>query len=283
MGSRRRSSLVVTTLAPFAVAVLVAAVARGEPVTFPECTREPSAADVEGAKGAHKAAEQFFERGDYARAIQYWRDAYSFDCTKPKLLINVANAYEKSGDKLATIATLETYLKRAPNAPDSKVLQEKVANLKASMKPAPAPSAPTTAEPAPPPSASAPPPPPPAETPSSEGQKSLAPWVVVGVGGAAVVAGAILLPVGLSTISDAEARCPTRVGCTEEAAADGNAGRVQSALGGVFLGVGAAAVAGGLIWEFAFNEPSKAESLKELRVVPQVHPRATGVTVEGRF
>ena len=39
-----------------------------------------SAADQEGAKGAHKAASQFYDRGDYEKAIRYWTDAYGFDC-----------------------------------------------------------------------------------------------------------------------------------------------------------------------------------------------------------
>src|SRR5688572_16183839 len=88
----------------------------GDPPTYPQCTRKPSAADIEGAKGAHRAATQFYDRGDYDRAIQYWRDAYAFDCTAHAVLINIANAYEKRGDRTSAVATLETYLTREPNA-----------------------------------------------------------------------------------------------------------------------------------------------------------------------
>src|SRR5687767_8574327 len=85
-------------LAAAAVVSICAGSAVGQ-VTFPECTREPTPQDIEGAKGAHKAAAQWFEKADYDRAIQYWRDAYSLDCTKHALLLNIASAYEKKGDK----------------------------------------------------------------------------------------------------------------------------------------------------------------------------------------
>ena len=94
-----------------------ATVALGQaPVAYPECVKKPTPADTEGAKGAHKAASQFYDRAEYDKAIRYWNDAYSFDCTANDLLVNIANAYEKLGDVPATVATLEAYLKRTgPN------------------------------------------------------------------------------------------------------------------------------------------------------------------------
>ena len=48
-----------------------------DPVSlYPECTRKPTSADLDGAKGAHKAASQFYDRGDYDKAVRYWSDAY---------------------------------------------------------------------------------------------------------------------------------------------------------------------------------------------------------------
>src|SRR4029078_504190 len=105
-----------------AAALLSVGVALGQPATpYPECPKDKkaTAADVEGAKGAHKAATQFYDRGDYDRAIQYWRAAYSFDCTAHALLINTANAYEKKGNKPAAIATLEPFLARDPRSAEA--------------------------------------------------------------------------------------------------------------------------------------------------------------------
>ena len=100
--------------------------------SYPECTHKASAADTEGAKGAHKAASQFYDRGDYDKAIRYWTDAYAFDCTAHGVLINIANAYEKQGDKASAVVALETFLRRSGADP---TIEEKVRNLKQSLAP----------------------------------------------------------------------------------------------------------------------------------------------------
>jgi tetratricopeptide (TPR) repeat protein len=280
-GARRSPVLGASAL--LAVAALLAALpATGEQPKFPECTHKPSDADIEGAKGAHKAAAQFFDRGDYDRAIQYWMDSYNFDCTRPALLLNIANAYEKKGDREAAVMTLEAYLVRAPNAPDAKTLSEKVANLRAQMRPTPATSG-SAATPVPPPSASAtgsgaqPPPP-----KTDDGDTNLVPWIIVGVGGVVMIGGGILVPVGLGAVSDAEAACPDRKSCEDQAVVDqGNNGRTQATLGGVALGVGAAAVAGGLVWALVFDDHDAKSG--RVHVTPIASPGEAGVTARVTF
>jgi hypothetical protein len=272
------------------------------PVTYPQCTRKPSAADVEGAKGAHRAATQFYDRGEYDRAIQYWRDAYAFDCTAHAVLINIANAYEKKGDKAAAVATLETYLVRDPRAPDAPNIAEKVNNLKNSLQQAtptssataPPPPAPTSTPTATPTDTVEPPPPPPQATSDTSRPFGVLPWVVVGVGGAALVAGVILLPVGLGKVSDAEAVCPNRK-CPagrESAIDDGNTGRTMASIGTAALIVGGVAVAGGLVWQLGFNRAAPSHSAgssmpiaapSSVRLVPLASPSARGVFVSGAF
>jgi tetratricopeptide (TPR) repeat protein len=262
------------------------ALAGDPPVTFEQCTREPTAADVEGAKGAHKAATQFFERGDYDRAIQYWRDAYSFDCTKPAILLNIANAYEKKGDRAAAVATLEAYLARAPNGADAPTIQEKVKNLKASMQPAPASSGTTapagTATAAPTGTVEPPAPPPPTEA-VGERPFGVTPLIVAGAGGAMAIVGAILWPVGLGKVSDAEDACPNRQNCPKNIAEAGNSGRTQATVGGVLVGVGVAALAGGLAWQLGFNHAKKVETATALHVAPSVGPGGATLSLSGRF
>ena len=271
-----------------------AASADGPAPMYPTCTKKPTAADIQGAKGAHSAAVRFYERGDYDRAIQYWRDAYSFDCTAHGVLINIANAYEKKGDKQAAITTLETYLARAGSDP---TLEERVANMRKSLKPsaptpAPTPTAAATSSATPnatpPPSATGTPDSPP---PATEGTRSIVPWVVIGGGAAAAIVGAILLPVGSGAVSSAETSCPDRqhlagtptsaaANCPSDVASKGNSGRTEMLAGGVLLGVGGAAIVGGLVWQFAFNKPKAASGFT---VQPVLGPREAGVGVLGSF
>lgn len=271
----------------------------GDPaVQYPECNRTATAADLEGAKGAHKAATQFYERADYDRAIQYWKDAYQLDCSAHGVLINIANAYEKKGDRAEAITALETYLARSPDAPDAQTIQDKIQNLRNSLR---APTTPTASAsgsglPATPPvptasatasadaSARVPVvPPPPTEPPHG-----YAPWIVTGAAVVPLLAGAILTSSGVAAISEAEESCPTRKGCAPGVAEQGNDGRTQAAVGGVLLGLGAAGIAGGLIWQLAFNTPpSPAHDASSpgpvVRVTPAAGPGMTGVGLTGRF
>ena len=67
-----------------AVALLLApAMAHAEEPTksYPDCGREPTEAEVAAAKGAFQAGNASFNEADYARAIDYWEDAYRRDCT----------------------------------------------------------------------------------------------------------------------------------------------------------------------------------------------------------
>lgn len=254
-------------------------------VVYPPCAREASPDDVEGAKGAHKAASQFFERGDYDRAIQYWNDAYGFDCSKPALLLNIANAYEKKGDKRATISILETYLERAPDSADAATIQAKIDNLRANLEPLP-PPVPTGEGTAAPTATTEPPPPATLERPFG-----FVPWVVAGAGVAMAVPGVILFIVGQGKISDAEAVCPDPSNCSGPGSAEaielGNDGNDLSLVGSILGWGGLGVAAAGLIWQFAFNAPQPVEQAAGLRILPSVQPGPRGaqggIVVEGTF
>ena len=131
--------------------------------TFKACAGAPSKADEDAAKGLFAAGKTAYEEGDYTRAIQYWRDAFDRDCTANPLLLNLANAYERSGNIDAAIASLETYLKRKPDAGDAPTIQKRIENMKKTRKDAApiAPPPPTTAKTAAPPPTTAPTSPPP--------------------------------------------------------------------------------------------------------------------------
>jgi len=275
----------VVGLGAVVISVCASLQASGQPVTFPECAREPTASDIEGAKGAHAAAKQYFEKADYEKAIQYWRDAYNFDCTKPALLQNIANAYEKKRDTQAAIDVLKIYLLRSPGAPDHATVREKIENLEKSLLEEP------DAGPEPVVDASTPavtdaavdagPVTPP---PGDAGSMNLLPWGVAAGGAAVAIAGAILLPVGLSGIADAEDRCGgTRECVDDQARKDGNLARTEATIGTIALGVGVLALAGGLVWQFVFTPQQPKAPPSAVTVTPTVGPRAGGLTFSGAF
>lgn len=301
------------TLVGFVVGVtLAASIAMAEPQNpfAGECNRTATDEDIEGAKGAHKAARQFYERGEYARAIQYWRDVFNLDCKAVGTLLNIANAYEKLGDRQNAIFALEAYIQRSPDSPDVPKIKTRVENLK-SLQQSQAATASASAPPPPPTTSSSapPPPPPPAVKPFG-----LAPWITVGVGGAALVAGAILTPVGLGKIDSVtgEGKCIEVADNGDPSAGTGAdatpspgsgqwlcatkddqdtavAGKTLAVAGKYLLIGGGAALAGGLVWELLFNKPVAAsattpsEKTGHVRVTPSVGPGMSGVLVHGSF
>jgi tetratricopeptide (TPR) repeat protein len=279
-----------------------AALAQPAVPTYPECTKKPLPQDNEAAKNAHKVATEFYDRGDYDKAIRSWNDAFGFDCTVNPLLINIANAYEKKGDRAAAVATLDEYLKRTGPNP---TIQTKIQNLKAAMAPPPdsasaapdASAAPTVMEPVPTASATTPPPP----LVESRRPYGGAPWGLVGGGGALALVGAILLPIGYSQVNDAASKCPNHVCPVNQPNSnaninEGNTGRSEGYAGWGLLGVGLAAAGGGLIWQLAGNNPEPVQPKvgrayahpsdrrgRRLWVAPVTGPGQSGVVAGGSF
>ena len=255
---------------------------------FPECTKAPAEADVEAAKQSHIIATSRFNLQDWDKAVEFWRQAYGLDCTAHALLVNIANAYEKKGDKRNAVMALETYLVRAKDAPDLVKVNERVIDLKKSMEPAPPVTATATA------TATATVTAAPTATPPPTGPRPFGntPLFVAGAGGVLALAGAILVPVGLGPYGDAQAKCPGP-DCTLAVAASGNAGKATWNAGAAFLGIGAAAAAGGLVWHFVFNQPKPAAPAApgaspppvkaRVEVIPVTGPQLSGLVVNGRF
>jgi tetratricopeptide (TPR) repeat protein len=241
------------------------AVGQAPPPVYPECTKKPTSADIEGAKGAHNAAAQFYERAEYEKAIRYWMDALGFDCTAVAELLNIANAYEKLGDRAATITTLEAYLKRTGQNP---TIEARIKKLKELMNAAPTasavPTAPPTATalPSATPSATPTAPPPVPDAPRPYGNT---PWIAVGGGAALVVVGVILLPLGYGKIAKAGDTCNLPghgcpAGTSQDVIDAGNTGRAMAGAGWGLFSVGLAAAGGGLVWQLLFNKPQASAS-----------------------
>jgi hypothetical protein len=269
-----------------------------------------SRADVERAHQVFLSGKGFLEESNYDKAISYFKDAYSIDCSVHAILPIIATAYERKGDKASAVQALEEYLKRAPNASDREIVERRIANLKqqiaASATAATAATAATTATTAPTATATTAPtttalaatstataaPASTAGTAPTEsgaalspegGGHTAAPWVVVGVGGAAVVGGVVLYAVGSSDVSTAQNQCPSRSNCPKNVADQGNSGRTLETVGGVLGGVGLAAVIGGLAWHFLEPTSPASASASATRVSPIVAPGYAGLAVGGAF
>jgi hypothetical protein len=228
---------------------------------YPVCTVTPTDMDQKGAQGAFVAGQGSFNEADYATAILYWKDAYRRDCTAHALLLNLARAYELKGEKGEAIHALETYLERRPNDPNVDQIQRRIQNLKSQM----------AAEQAGP---SAPP-------------ASPTPTATVGAGGVMSLVGVIVYVDGKKKISDVESVCTGRV-CSaslpnsQAEQKKGNDAVHEANLGGVLTWTGAAAVAVGLVWHFAFDKPTRAPT-PATAVTPVVGHGFAGAALDGRF
>lgn len=273
--------------AVLAAAVVGSTLAQGEVPTYPDCAKKASPDDLRAAKGAHEAASGFYDRADYDRAIRNWRDAYEFDCNAHRLLINIANAYEKKGDREAAVATLEAYLKRVPG---DDLIQTRTKNLRDALKPQPSvvptatPTATPSATPTTTPSTSPTVPPPTGKRPHGS-----TPLIVAGAGAGVAVVGVILLGVGIGDLASADAACPNKQ-CRDASAQDqGNRGLALAGVGGAAVAVGGLAAIGGLVWHFGFNKPAPQASARrpfELvapRLTPVLGPGHAGLVLDAKF
>jgi hypothetical protein len=257
-------------------------------------------ADGDRAHNVFLSGKQFLEESNYDKAISYFKDAYTIDCSVHGILPIIATAYERKGDKREAVRALEEYLNRAPTAADHEVIERRIRNLKDQIgqEPPPlaatptgaAPSAPTTPSATAPAASAAPE----AATPSASSSggnatqaltpgegHSAAPWVVAGLGAAALAGGLIVVGVGVSDVSNAENVCMDHAHCGSSSAADqGNLGRTLQPIGFAAAGIGVAAIAAGLVWHFTERAPRPATGLL---IHPALAPGFAGASIGSTF
>jgi hypothetical protein len=263
---------------------------------YPQCTKTVTPQESDLAHQKYIAGKQDYDEGNYESALRRFRDAYNLDCQKHELLIIISAAYERNLNKGEAIAALEAYVQRAPTAPDVDTYKTKIANLKKELAKSPPPTASST---------SAPPPPP----PSSDAQEhTIYPWLVVGLGGAAVVGGVISLalapdlPVGCDkstkecvylepNVSDKPTGTqvlPSQQQKRDLADRQDTAGRsvTMPVVGVVLLASGGALIAGGLLWHFLEpTGPKEAPATGKLRIkpAPAIGAGFAGLSLGGTF
>jgi Tetratricopeptide repeat len=286
-----RLPLLVAALAGTVVAV--PAFAQQAVVYPPPCdASKVTKGDVDRAHAVFLSGKQYLDESNYDKAISYFNDAYSIDCSVHGILPVIATAYERKGDKAEAVRALQEYLRRAPTTSDREIIERRIKNLNDQLaREAPPPSAATAAPlPAPPPSASppastAPEPAPALVTPTStvpdqvshKGSSTL-PWIVTGLGGAATITGVILYVVGAGDISSAENSCPSRSNCAPNVASQGNSGRSLETVGAIVGGVGLATAAAGIVW-LVVQKPTASSAFLSPVVFPGYAGIAAGSTL----
>ena len=120
--------------------------------------------------------------------------------------------------------------------------------------------------------------PPPA--PATSG-RSVAPFVVIGVGGLSLAASGVFFLLRNSAEDDLKKECIGTI-CPSSARATGDRAATMNTLTNVAVGVGAAGVAVGLVWALA-SGPSSAEKSSRLRLSPAVSQHQLGAGLSGSF
>jgi tetratricopeptide (TPR) repeat protein len=242
--------------------------------------RDEAGAEAE-ARALYAAAQAAFHEGRFENSLQYFQRAYELT-RRPALLYNLAVTYDRLRRDEEALAAFEQYLREEPNAENVREVEGRVAVLRQALArttdPSRAEATPldttpvettTRVEPTPPDTAPIDRTPPIVAAPSNDAGPG--PWIVVGVGGAAVVAGAVLLAVAAADVAAVEGASPGTRWSEVRGAYDRS--EAESIAGGVLLGVGAAAAAAGVVWAVAGGGGSEVE----------VAPTASGVVVRGTF
>lgn len=277
--------------AAFSLTLASAAALAEEPTkSYPDCGREPTEAEVAAAKGAFQAGNASFNEADYARAIDYWEDAYRRDCTANPLLLNLARAYELAGRKRQAVVSLETFLAREPSSGEKDQINRRVEVLKKKIAEEDA----AAAVAAPPPSSQTPATATPVSEPAApRAKRSPGPWIVVGVGGAIAIVGTIGVVANKKKVDDYAGQCDRpdtpeiegRNNCDFAIAKKGNDARSALNVSAVVTGVGVAAVAAGFVWlYFDGKRVENAQgSLKRPLLTPVLGPQLAGLNLSGAF
>jgi hypothetical protein len=258
---------------------------------YPQCTKAVSTEESEKAHQRYLAGRAEYNQSQWDSAIANFVDAYRRDCTKHELLVIISRAYEQKHNWAEAIRALETYLARVKDAPDRVDYEGRIRTFKAELAaqqagaastspPPPATSAAPTATP----SAAASTPPPGAEP----REHTVFPWLVVAVGGAAVVTGISLLvaaptlpPNCTSNQSTCDKSPPTETDAQLQSDKDRAGNHVSFiTFGTILIITGVAVAGGGVLWHFL--EPT-GPTTGMPRVTPQVGPGFAGASLGGAF
>jgi tetratricopeptide (TPR) repeat protein len=260
--------------------------------------------DDERARTHFQAGRSYYDQARYAEAAREFQASYELS-PHPELLLNISQAEERALNYDGAILAAERYLASNPQAKDRKTVEERIASLRVlkqryeegGPEPLPPPGSdalplatqpPTAAKP-PPAAASlgaaaAPPPTPSSQpaaaAPASGDQFTIPAIVLMGTGGAALVAS---LATGLVAHADYKSlvRQCTNNDCPPSAEDELDEGKTLSVLSTVLtvVGVLAAGTGGALLVLDAQNDDAPAPRPGQLSLAPGSTPASLRATL----
>ena len=217
----------------------------------------------EEAHALFSAGEVAYGDGRYAAALNYFRQAYEMS-GRALLLYNIGSAAEHLRRDGEALDAFERYLAETPeDAPNRAAVAARVEILRTELAEGaagvvtPAPTAST------------------APAPSAQESPDLAPWITLGVGGALVIVGAVLLGVGYADAATFQSAAPGSMWSSVASAHD--QAPILEGTGFALLGVGVAAAVAGLVWALTASHGSSVSASAWL------DPRDGGLLLRGLF
>ncbi len=225
-------------------------------------------------------ATQLYEAGQFKLAAQEFEQAYQLSL-KPEVLYNLYAAYRDAGETEKAAQNLRAYLDKVPDAPDRVQLEARLKSLDElnrqrhdALK-----AATTTPQPTKP-KAIPPQAPPQTSDNSTNFTTDILPWTLIGIGGAALIAGSITGILALDKTSDIEDNCPGNV-CPSDYDLQSNRDSADtlSTFTDVLLIGGGIVAATGLVLLFVLDD----DDTEEQHISAMCTPAFCGASVRGSF
>lgn len=197
-----------------------------------------------------RAGIEAFEAGNFRIALDAFERLFALR-GNPDLLFNIYRCHRAMGDPAQAAVALRRYLLARPDRVDRAELEGELTRLDAQARaltlppaptPTPTPTPTLTPTPSPAPTPARPPRPAPPTTPTAR-DVGPGPWITLGLGAALAGTGVALMVTAVSAQTDAANATSERA---RQSSLDGASS--QHTAGVVMLGVGGAAMLGGVLW-----------------------------------
>jgi len=241
-------------------------------VAIPDLSHAQSASVEDAdARTLFNLGQAAFDQGRYQAAIDYFQQAYDLS-HRPQLLYNIGQAADRLRDDRRALAAFEGFLREVPDSPHHPSTRARVEVLRTAVATADAreleartvAEAATTTNTAQANESGAAPALATSGDPEEAGGGSTAGWIVAGIGGGALIAGATFFALGMhdkSTVENAED------GSTYASVSDAyDRASMRITVGSILMGVGAAAGATGIVLALRGGDSHADTAALELRV-----------------
>lgn len=238
----------------------------------------PSTASAQGsdeeARALYSAGEIAYNEGRFQSALDYFQRAYELS-SRPALLFNIGSAAERVRQDDVALAAFERYLAEMPEAPNRPAVEARIQILRTAIAEREAREATQqTTE---------------AETQeqatesgeSSDSGGSVAPWILVGAGGAVVALGAVFVGLGYKDAGSVE-DAPAGSDWSSVSGAYDRAPRRQG-IGFALVGVGVAAAVTGIVLAVTGGSDDEESADSDSGVTAWVDRGTAGVVGWGTF